>query len=102
MSKGHQRVEPQRMCAACREMRDKRELLRVVRSPEGEITLDDTGKRSGRGAYLCLRPECLKRAQKARSLERAFKTKVPQEVWDQIAARVEAAPPPESPEDKES
>ena len=76
------------MCAACREMKEKRDLLRVVRSPEGEISLDPTGKRSGRGAYLCRCPECLKRAQKNRSLEKAFKMKIPPEIWELISMEI--------------
>ena len=92
MTKGRQRVEPKRMCAACREMKEKRELLRIVRSPEGEIRLDPTGKQAGRGAYLCRCSECFKRAQKFRSLEKAFKMKVPQEIWDLISAEIAAAP----------
>ena len=92
MTKGHQRVEPQRMCAACREMKDKKELLRIVRSPEGEIGLDQSGKRSGRGAYLCRAEKCLLRARKARSLEKAFKMKLPDELWDVLAAEIAAAP----------
>lgn len=88
MSKGRQRVEPQRMCAACREMKDKRELLRIVRSPEGEICLDPTGKRSGRGAYLCRQEKCLHRIQKSRALEKAFKMKLPDEIWSLLAAEI--------------
>ncbi|MBQ6807657.1 MAG: YlxR family protein [Firmicutes bacterium] len=90
MAKG-QRVEPQRMCAACREMKDKRDLLRIVRSPEGEISLDPSGKRAGRGAYLCRKQACLKRLQKSRSLEKAFKMKLPEEIWDLLTAEIAAA-----------
>ena len=67
-----QRKIPMRMCVGCREMKPKRELLRVVRSPEGEITFDLTGRKPGRGAYVCRSAECLKRAIKQRQLERAF------------------------------
>ena len=63
---------PQRQCVGCREMKDKKALLRIVRTPEGEILLDSTGKKSGRGAYVCPDPECLKKARKSRALERAF------------------------------
>lgn len=91
MAKG-QRVEPQRMCAACREMKDKGELLRIVRSPEGEISLDPTGKRAGRGAYLCRKEACLKRVQKSRSLEKAFKMKLPEEIWALVSAEIVASP----------
>ena len=73
---------PQRQCVGCREMRDKKSLIRVVRSPEGEISLDFVGKKPGRGAYVCRDVECLKRARKSRALERAFDTAIPAEVYD--------------------
>ena len=63
---------PMRMCVGCREMKPKRELLRVVRGPEGDISFDLTGRKPGRGAYVCRSAECLKRAIKQRQLERAF------------------------------
>lgn len=75
---------PQRQCVGCREMKDKRELIRVVLSPEGEISLDFRGKKPGRGAYVCPNAECLKRARKSRALERAFSSAVPQEVYDAL------------------
>ena len=68
-------------------MRDKKELVRLVRTPEGEVHLDSTGKHSGRGAYLCPRLDCLRVAQKRKSLDRAFKAAVPAEAW----ARLETA-----------
>ena len=64
---------PMRMCVGCREMKPKRELLRVVRSPEGEISIDVTGRKPGRGAYVCRSAECLKTALKQKQLERAFR-----------------------------
>ena len=67
---------PMRQCLGCREMKPKRELIRVVRSPEGEISLDFRGKAPGRGAYLCPDPQCLKKAIKARALERAFSAQI--------------------------
>ena len=73
---------PQRQCVGCREMKEKRELIRVVRSPEGEIALDFKGKLPGRGAYVCPNEECLRRAKKSRALERAFETAIPAEVYD--------------------
>ncbi|MGM9553596.1 MAG: RNase P modulator RnpM [Faecousia sp.] len=82
---------PMRQCLGCREMRPKRELLRVVRSPEGAVTLDLRGKASGRGAYVCPNPECLKRAVKTKALSRAFETEIPQEVYDALLAEMEAA-----------
>ena len=62
---------PQRQCVGCRTKRDKKDLLRIVKTPEGEIVLDATGKRSGRGVYVCPDPECLRKARKSRGLERA-------------------------------
>ena len=73
---------PQRQCVGGREMKDKKPLIRVVRSPEGEISLDFVGKKPGRGAYVCRDVECLKRARKSRALERAFETAIPAEVYD--------------------
>jgi len=67
---------PQRTCIGCRTIRPKRELLRVVRTPEGEVLFDPTGRKAGRGAYLCPDPRCLERALKARELGRALKTEV--------------------------
>ncbi len=78
---------PQRSCVACRAVQDKKDLIRLVRTPEGEIIVDPSGKRSGRGAYLCPRTDCLRAAQKRKSLDRAFKATVPAEAW----ARLEAA-----------
>ena len=75
---------PMRRCVGCMEQRPKRELIRVVRSPEGEISLDTTGKKSGRGAYLCPAPACLAKARKARRLERALECEIPDEVYERI------------------
>jgi len=75
---------PQRQCVGCREMKNKKELIRVVRSPEGEISLDFNGKKPGRGAYVCPSGECLKKARKSRALERAFDMAIPAEVYDQL------------------
>ena len=72
------------MCAGCKEQKLKKELVRVVRSPEGEISLDLTGKKSGRGAYICRSLDCLKQARKARRLERSLSCKIPEEVYDQM------------------
>ena len=80
---------PQRQCLGCREMRNKRDLIRVVRSPEGEISLDFKGKKPGRGAYVCPDPACLVKARKSRALERAFSAPVPAEVYDQLEAQME-------------
>lgn len=80
---------PQRQCLGCREMKEKRELIRVVRSPEGEITLDFHGKKPGRGAYLCPNPQCLKRIRKSKALERAFSLPIPGEVYDALENQME-------------
>lgn len=75
---------PMRMCTGCGEMKPKRELIRVVKSPNGEIALDRTGRLPGRGAYVCPDPECLKKARKTRRLERVFSSAVPDEVYDAL------------------
>lgn len=85
-----QKKIPMRQCLGCREMKPKKELIRVVRSPEGEVRLDFKGKANGRGAYVCPDPGCLKKAIKAKALERAFSTQIPQEVYDALNAQMEA------------
>ena len=75
---------PQRQCLGCREMKNKRDLIRAVRSPEGEISLDFKGKKPGRGAYVCPQAECLRKARKSRALERAFSAAIPPEVYEQL------------------
>ena len=78
-----------RQCLGCREMKPKKELIRVVRSPEGEISLDFKGKASGRGAYVCPDPRCLKKAIKARALERAFSAQIPPEIYERLESQME-------------
>ncbi|HIV21481.1 MAG TPA: YlxR family protein [Candidatus Scatomorpha stercorigallinarum] len=80
---------PMRQCLGCREMKPKRELLRVVRSPEGEVSLDTRGKKPGRGAYVCPNADCLKKAIKSRALSRALETEIPEEVMQRLAAELE-------------
>ena len=80
---------PMRQCLGCREMKPKKELIRVVRSPEGEISLDFKGKANGRGAYLCPSAECLKKAVKARALARAFETQIPPELYERLKQEME-------------
>ena len=80
---------PQRQCVGCRTMYDKRDLLRVVTSPEGEITLDASGKKSGRGAYVCRSAECLKKAQKSKALDRALEVTIPEEVYTALQQQME-------------
>ncbi|MCL2578914.1 MAG: YlxR family protein [Oscillospiraceae bacterium] len=76
-----ERKIPQRSCCGCREKKDKKELVRVLREPDGGIYLDPSGKRNGRGAYLCLNLGCLKAARKQKRLERALGTAIPDQVY---------------------
>ena len=80
---------PQRQCVGCRTMKEKRELIRLGKSPEGEISLDFGGKKPGRGAYVCPSAECLKRARKSRALERTFETAIPESVYDALEKEME-------------
>lgn len=78
-----QKKVPMRKCIGCNESKTKKELVRFVRSPEGDISLDLTGKKSGRGAYICPDVECLKKARKAKRLERIFEISVPDSVYEE-------------------
>ena len=80
---------PQRQCVGCREMKDKKELLRVVRTPEGQLVLDATGKKSGRGAYVCRDAQCLKKARKSRALDRMLEVSIPDEVYEALERQME-------------
>ncbi len=80
---------PQRQCVGCGEMKDKKELIRILRTPEGEFTLDATGRKNGRGAYLCRSMACLKLAEKNKGLERSFKTAIPKEVYEALEKEME-------------
>lgn len=73
---------PMRQCVGCREMKPKRELIRVIRTSEDEILIDATGKKNGRGAYICPNRECLEKAVKNKGLERSLKISVPQEIYE--------------------
>ena len=84
-----QKKIPMRQCLGCREAKPKKELIRVVRSPEGQISLDFKGKASGRGAYICHDPQCLKKAIKSKALERAFSTQIPPEIYDTLNEQME-------------
>lgn len=84
-----QKKIPQRQCMGCRERKSKRELIRVVRTPEGAVTLDFGGKLNGRGAYLCPNPECLKKAIRAKSLERSLDIPIPEVVYDRLRKEME-------------
>lgn len=80
---------PMRMCLGCSQMKPKKELVRVVKSPEGEISIDLTGKKSGRGAYICRNAECLRLARKARRLEKSFSCKIDEAVYDRMEEELE-------------
>ena len=84
-----QKKIPMRQCLGCRAQKPKRELIRVVRSPEGTISLDFRGKANGRGAYVCPDPACLKKAIKAKALERALDTAIPEEIHSRLLAEME-------------
>ena len=79
---------PQRRCVGCNETKEKRELIRVVRTPEGDICLDLTGKKSGRGAYVCRSLACLKKARKSKRIELNLETHIPDELYDKLEAQL--------------
>lgn len=83
---------PLRQCLGCREMKPKKELIRVVRSPEGDVSLDFRGKLPGRGAYVCPDSACLAKARKAKALERAFSAPLPAEVWEALEQQMKEVP----------
>ncbi len=80
---------PMRQCLGCREMKPKREMIRVVRSSEGEVSLDYRGKAPGRGAYICPNPACFRKAVKTRALERAFSAPIPPEIYARLEEEME-------------
>lgn len=80
---------PLRQCIGCAEMKSKKELMRVLKTTEGEIVLDVTGKKNGRGAYLCMQLECLQKARKNKGLERSFKMNIPEEVYNTLEKEFE-------------
>lgn len=83
---------PMRQCVGCREMKPKKELIRVVRSPEGQVSLDFRGKLPGRGAYVCPDPACLAKARKTKALERAFSAPLPAEVFEELEEQMKEVP----------
>ena len=85
-----QKKIPQRQCMGCRERKAKRELIRVVRMTDGNVSLDFSGKLNGRGAYICPQPACLAKARKARALERSLEVPIPEEVYDRLEKEMEA------------
>ena len=80
---------PMRQCLGCSEHKPKAELLRVVLSPDGDVSLDFTGKKSGRGAYICKNAACLKKAQKSRRIDKSLDTVIPDEVYERLAEELE-------------
>ncbi len=84
-----QKKIPMRQCLGCREMKPKRELIRAVKSPDGEVSLDFKGKMPGRGAYLCPNSECLKKAVRSKALERAFSVHIPEEIYEALRQQME-------------
>lgn len=80
---------PNRQCTGCGEMKDKRKMIRVLKTSEGEILIDATGKKNGRGAYICPSKECFARAVKNKGLERSLKTAIPKEVYEQLEKEME-------------
>ena len=84
-----QKKIPQRQCMGCRERKNKKDMIRVVRETSGNVTLDFSGKLNGRGAYVCPDPECLKKARKAKSLDRSLEVTIPEEVYNRLAKEME-------------
>ncbi len=86
-----QKKIPQRQCMGCRERKNKRDMIRVVRQTDGNVSLDFSGKLNGRGAYICPDPECLKKARKAKSLDRSLEVSIPEEVYDRLDREMEGS-----------
>lgn len=86
-----QKKIPQRQCMGCRERRAKKEMIRVVRTPEGDVKLDFGGKMNGRGAYICPRSECLKKAIRSKALDRSLEVTIPQQVYDRLTKEMEGS-----------
>jgi predicted RNA-binding protein YlxR (DUF448 family) len=82
---------PQRQCIGCGEMKNKKDMVRIIRTTEGDICLDQTGKQNGRGAYICRNSECLRKARKGRGLERSFKQSIAPEVYDELEKELEGS-----------
>ena len=85
-----QKKIPQRQCMGCRERMAKKELIRVVRGTDGTVSLDFSGKKNGRGAYICPKMECLIRARKSNALARSLEAEIPEEVYDRLEKEMEA------------
>ncbi len=87
---GQKKKIPLRKCTGCQERKDKRTMLRILRTPEGEIVLDTTGKKNGRGAYLCYSQDCLKKARKSRALERSLNARISDETYEMLKKEIES------------
>ncbi|MBO5570974.1 MAG: YlxR family protein [Clostridia bacterium] len=85
-----ERKVPMRMCVGCREMKEKKTLIRIVKNAEGAISVDKKGKAPGRGAYICYSAECLEKAVKQHQLDRALETHIDQEIYDQLSKEIYA------------
>lgn len=86
---GNVKKVPLRKCVGCGEMKSKKEMVRVIKTPENEILIDMTGKKNGRGAYICSSQECLLKAYKSKGLEKSFKRAVPEEVYESLREELE-------------
>ena len=86
-----QKKIPQRQCMGCRERKEKREMIRVVRTTAGEVQLDFSGKLNGRGAYICPDPQCLQKARKSKALERSLEVPIPEEVYERLTREMEVS-----------
>ncbi len=86
-----QRKQPERQCMGCNERRPKRELLRVVRTPEGKVELDFTGRKNGRGTYICPKADCLKKVRKSKRLERTLEVEIPDDLYNALEEELENA-----------
>ena len=80
---------PLRVCAGCQEQKSKKEMIRIVRTPEGNVEIDKTGKKSGRGVYICQNPDCLEKAYQEHRLERSLKTKVSPDIYEELRTDLE-------------
>ncbi|MDO5539751.1 MAG: YlxR family protein [Eubacteriales bacterium] len=86
---GQTRKIPMRKCIGCQEMKSKKEMMRILRTPEDELVIDTTGRKNGRGAYLCFSRDCFEKAVKSKGLERSLKMNIPMEVYDSLKKEIE-------------
>ena len=86
---GQLKKVPMRKCIGCQEMKNKKEMMRVLKTPEGEIVIDLTGRKNGRGAYLCFSKECLEKSMKNKGLERSLKTTIPASVYEKLKEEID-------------